>query len=64
MLEAIDVYFQSPIELILGDAGQLTNCMLNFLQEMNNSTITSKSSTFNPTVLFGQICKKLVQNVQ
>ncbi|KAJ8315187.1 hypothetical protein KUTeg_007337 [Tegillarca granosa] len=46
----------SPIELILGEAGQLTNCMLSFLQEMNNST--SKSSTFNPSVLFGQVCKK------
>ena len=48
--------FKSPIEIVLPEAGPLTQTMIAFLQEMNNST--GRSSTVNPTPLFSQICKK------
>lgn len=46
----------SPIEIVLPEAGPLTQTMIAFLQEMNNST--GRSSTVNPSPLFTQICKK------
>ncbi|KAK3098342.1 hypothetical protein FSP39_018619 [Pinctada imbricata] len=44
------------IDIVLPEAGMLTQSLINFLQEMNN--YTTKSSTVNPGALFGQICKK------
>lgn len=46
----------SPIEIVLPEAGPLTQTMIAFLQEMNNST--GRASTVNPSPLFTQICKK------
>ncbi|XP_062608823.1 ubiquitin carboxyl-terminal hydrolase 16-like [Saccostrea cucullata] len=46
----------APIEISLPEAGPLTQTMIAFLQEMNNSS--GRSSTVNPIPLFSQICKK------
>ncbi|CAC5376201.1 USP16_45 [Mytilus coruscus] len=45
-----------PMEIVLPEAGPLTQSMVHFLQEMNNSS--NRNSTVNPSALFSQICKK------
>ncbi|KAL5010033.1 hypothetical protein ScPMuIL_012338 [Solemya velum] len=45
-----------PVDIVLSESGPLTQSMLGFLQEMNSPSI--RSSTINPSILFGQVCKK------
>ncbi|VDI10562.1 ubiquitin carboxyl-terminal hydrolase 16/45 [Mytilus galloprovincialis] len=45
-----------PMEIVLPEAGPLTQSMVHFLQEMNNNS--NRNSTVNPSALFSQICKK------
>lgn len=52
----LSLSLKSPIEIVLPEAGPLTQTMIAFLQEMNNST--GRASTVNPSPLFTQICKK------
>lgn len=44
------------MEIVLPEAGPLTQSMVHFLQEMNNNS--NRNSTVNPSALFSQICKK------
>ncbi|XP_064615598.1 ubiquitin carboxyl-terminal hydrolase 16-like [Liolophura sinensis] len=46
----------SPIDVVLPDVGSLTQAVLSFLHEMNNTS--GKSGTVTPSALFGQVCKK------
>lgn len=48
--------WQLPIDIVLPDVGSLTQAVLSFLHEMNNTS--GKSGTVTPSALFGQVCKK------